>query len=250
MRPRLRFDVARARGFGRHPHEIERAAQIALQLPRVADARVRRRVGPDRDHAIERGEPLVVVAELDPPVADDPLQRRVVRTTGGETFGLGGGFGELVPRQQHRSENALDRLIPGTEPQRRTRDLFGAHRQRGVAGDAALPQQDVRERDGRVTVGRVVAQARRHGRRRPLEIGARGRRCDACCGNGRRPVTPALPRCKRCDARDHRHRGDSRGGAARRHHFSVTPAAARQKSRPSNCTPNTFGTSFLSIARR
>ena len=130
--PCLRLDVARTGGFGRHPHQLERAAQIALQLPRVADARVRRASGGDRDHAIERGEPFVVVAELDAPVADDALQRRVVRTTGGEAFGLGGGFGELVPRQRYRSKHALHRLIAGAEPLRRARDLLGAHRQRGV----------------------------------------------------------------------------------------------------------------------
>jgi hypothetical protein len=96
-----------------------------------------------------------------------------VRTLGRETFGLRGGFGEFVPRQQHRAEHALYRFVSGIEPQRRTSDLLGAHRQRGVPGDPALTEQGIRECGGRVPVGRVVAQAGRHVGHRPLEIGAR-----------------------------------------------------------------------------
>ena len=76
------LDVAPRSGFGlpagrveRESHRRDRAPAIPGQLARVGDPRVRRQVGTERDHALERGESLAIPAELDERVSDHPNGR-------------------------------------------------------------------------------------------------------------------------------------------------------------------------------
>lgn len=73
VNPRDGLRVLGPGGFGGHPHAGDCGVEMPLQLLCIRDAGVSGSVGPVTCHRVERGKRLVVLAELDVRVADDPV---------------------------------------------------------------------------------------------------------------------------------------------------------------------------------
>src|SRR5262249_57430552 len=75
LRPSERFGLA-DRGIDREAHRACRAGDVAQQLARIRDTRVRADARPERNHRVEGRERLLVAAELDERVADHAVPLR------------------------------------------------------------------------------------------------------------------------------------------------------------------------------
>ena len=73
----------------RELHRLPRASEVADQLARVRDTRIRGDARPERDHPLEGAERLLVAAELDQRVADDAVAAARSRARGAARGGRG-----------------------------------------------------------------------------------------------------------------------------------------------------------------
>ena len=175
--PGQRFWVARARGLERHLHQVERTGEVALQFARVRHAGVRGGIRPQRQHAIERSEGPVVIAELQMRVADDPVRPRVVRAHLEAALGCANRVAEAMLGQEHGGEQAARLVVLRIVREDLREHGLGAHGEPRIAGDARQPEQGIRQRDGRRRILRAPGQAGLHCRHRLREIvPARARR--------------------------------------------------------------------------
>ena len=126
---RLRLAAGRVE---RERHRLLRRIRPAEQLTRVRDPRIRREVGSQRAHVVERPERLVVAAELDQRVADDAVVAGRVRSESHRLASEDQRVAEPVPGQGERSEGARRRRIPWVELARAVERLLGLRVVRGV----------------------------------------------------------------------------------------------------------------------
>ena len=122
------------------PGRVERERQRLIrrtrpteQLTRVRDPRIRREVGPQRAHVVERPERPVVAAELDQRVADDAVVAGCVRSEPHRLASEDQRLPEPVPGQGERSEGARRRRITWVELARAVERLLGLRVVRGVS---------------------------------------------------------------------------------------------------------------------
>ena len=256
----------------RGAHRLHRAAHVALELPGVGDARVRRHVGLGVDHRLERSERRGVPPELDLRVADHAVHV----TVGGVEL-----HGALAPAQ--RSGKVVSRGGQSAHPDVRAEVVVRLQRERatkrplrlGVVGGIGVHPRllDVGDPEGGERAGVLRVQAKfRLELRDEIGDGAVARP-ERCLGRGRRNHRDRGPvgcagdeQAQAADDEQHRHRqghdGEpsealhvrsplrgGRGPARRPDPFSST-VVSRAGSRPnrSASTPRT-GTSSGSSRR-
>ena len=205
--PGLPFGIMGAGAVSGHAHALERTGQIARELEGVGDARIRGRARPQGAHAIERGERLLVVAQLEVPVADDAVVPCVARVHGARPPGFGNGVAKPMLRQQHGAEHPLRVVVVRPLGEECAQPRLRPHGGGGVVVDPLDADQRLRQADHRVAVAGVRLQPLLHSRHGGDQVASRRRR-DGRHGrrrDGGGPARVAPVGNHNHDGRDHYH---------------------------------------------
>ena len=157
-------------------HRGNRAAQVAVQLAEVGDARVGREIGAAVDHLLQRAAGRAVAAELDERVDEDAVRLRDVGRGAAGRERVAQARAEVVARGLERGALGQRAGVARGEVERAAQDRVGADVVRRVAGLADLLRVRVREEDVAVGAARVGAHGRLEDPDALVGRRARGRR--------------------------------------------------------------------------
>ena len=221
----------RSRGLQRQPHRSERPENVSLELPRIRNPRVRRKLRMEVHHVLDGGEGPPIEAELDLRVPDHAVDVVVVRIDRAAAPAPRERSREVVPGQGERPLPHV-RVEVVTAPQGQGPGQ-GPLRLRVVAGigrHASLLNVGQAQRGPRAPVRRQCSQpsletsdllgkrSRENGRAR-----SSGRRPDRRLRPLPQPIAGAVPQPHSAQ-REH---GDRQSHDQRRSHGAAGPAGGR-----------------------